>query len=98
MLEKIYEKLDRLYAAMPFPYTKDPQHNPPTFIAVGEHDYLKVESLAYTAKLTEAGIEVKTIVYNGLGHAFFDNTGAYPQCDDCIEEMGKFMLDTMNQA
>lgn len=75
------------------PYTRDPKNNPPTFITVGEHDYLKVESLAYGAKLDHAGVEVKTIVYNGLGHAYFDNCGVYPQCEDCIEEMGKFILE-----
>lgn len=75
------------------PYTRAPQDNPPTFITVGEHDYLKVESLAYAAKLHAAGVLVKTVVYNGLGHAYFDNAGVYPQCEDCIDEMAKFMKD-----
>lgn len=74
------------------PYTRDPKHNPPTWLTVGEHDYLKVETLAYGAKLHDAGIDVTTIVYNGMGHAYFDNTGVYPQCEDCIDEMGKFIL------
>ncbi|MGN1343773.1 MAG: alpha/beta hydrolase [Traorella sp.] len=74
------------------PYTKDPKKNPPTFISVGEHDYLKVESIAYAAKLHDANIPVETVIYNGMGHAYFDNTGVYPQCEDCIEEMGNFML------
>lgn len=75
------------------PYTRAPQDNPPTFITVGEHDYLKVESLAYAAKLHAAGVLVKTVVYNGLGHAYFDNAGVYPQCEDCIDEMAQFMKD-----
>lgn len=75
------------------PYTRAPQNNPPTFITVGEHDYLKVEALAYSAKLAHAGVEVQTIVYNGLGHAYFDNCGVYPQCEDCIDEMGRFILE-----
>lgn len=73
------------------PYTRDPKHNPPTFISVGEHDYLKVESLSYAAKLTDAGVATKTILYKGFGHAYLDNCGVYPQCEDCIEEMGKFI-------
>lgn len=77
------------------PYTRDPKKNPPTFITVGEHDYLKVESLAYAAKLHHAGIPVKTIIYNGLGHAYFDNAGVYPQCEDCIDEMAKFILENV---
>lgn len=75
------------------PYTRAPQDNPPTFITVGEHDYLKVESLAYAAKLHDAGVQVKTVVYNGLGHAYFDNAGVYPQCEDCIDEMAQFMKE-----
>lgn len=74
------------------PYTRDPKNNPPTFITVGEHDYLKVESLAYAAKLTAFGVKTKTIVYNGMGHAYFDNCGVYPQCEDCIIEMKDFIL------
>lgn len=73
------------------PYTKDPKNNPPTFITVGEHDYLKIEAIAYAAKLTAANIPVETVIYNGMGHAYFDNCGVYPQCEDCIEEMGHFI-------
>ncbi|MEG1731555.1 MAG: alpha/beta hydrolase fold domain-containing protein [Longicatena sp.] len=75
------------------PYTKNPKNNPPTFLAVGEHDYLKIENLGYGAKLFHAHVRVKMILYKGFGHAFFDNTGVYPQCSDCIEEMGRFILD-----
>lgn len=75
------------------PYTKEPAKNPPTFITVGEHDYLKVEAISYAAKLHNAGVDVKTVIYNGMGHAYFDNTGVYPQCEDCIEEMGQFILE-----
>lgn len=74
------------------PYIRDPKGLPPTFITVGEHDFLKVESLAYAAKLTKAGVETKTVLYKGLGHAYGDNVGAYPQSEDCAMEMGNFIL------
>lgn len=75
------------------PYTrKDPELNPPTFVSVGEHDYLKLETLAWAAKLHDANVETKAVVYNGLGHAYFDNCGVFPQCEDCIEEMGNFII------
>lgn len=74
------------------PYTRDAKKNPPTFLTVGEHDYLKIETLGYGVKLHNAGVETKIVLYKGFGHAFFDNTGVYPQCEDCIEEMGKFIL------
>lgn len=31
------------------------------------------------------------VLYKGFG-PFFDNTGVYPQCEDCIDEMGEFIL------
>lgn len=74
------------------PYTRDAKNNPPTFLAVGEHDFLKIETLGYGVKLHQAGVETKLILYRGFGHAFFDNTGVYPQCEDCIVEMGEFIL------
>jgi acetyl esterase len=75
------------------PYSRDPKHNPATFIAVGEHDYLKVENLAYAAKLNAAGIKTKTLVYKGMGHAFFDQCGILPQCEDLAIEMGLFIKE-----
>lgn len=74
------------------PYTRDAKNNPPTFLAVGEHDFLKIETLGYGVKLYQAGVETKIVLYKGFGHAFFDNTGVYPQCEDCIDEMGEFIL------
>lgn len=74
------------------PYTRDPSRNPPTFLTVGEHDFLKVETLGYGVKLHKAGVETKMVLYKGFGHAYFDNTGVYPQTEDCIDEMASFVL------
>lgn len=75
------------------PYTRDAKNNPPTFLTVGEHDFLKIETLGYGVKLHRAGVETKIVLYKGFGHAYFDNTGVYPQCEDCIEEMGEFIME-----
>ncbi|KAA0944392.1 alpha/beta hydrolase [Sporosarcina sp. ANT_H38] len=75
------------------PYKKNPKGLPPTFITVGEHDFLKVESLAYAVKLAKAGVETKTVLYKGFGHAYADNVGVYPQSEDCAIEVGKFILE-----
>lgn len=74
------------------PYIRDPKGLPPTFITVGEHDFLKVECLAYAAKLAKAGVDTTTVLYKGLGHAYGDNIGVYPQSEDCAIEMGNFIL------
>lgn len=76
------------------PYTRtDIQNDPPTFVTAGEHDYLKVETLAWAAKLHHAGVKTKAVIYNGLGHAYFDNCGVFPQTEDCIDEMAQFIIE-----
>ena len=75
------------------PYLRNPKGLPPTFITVGEHDFLRVESLAYAAKLAKAGVETRTVLYKGFGHAYADNVGVYPQSEDCAMEVGRFILD-----
>lgn len=74
------------------PYMMDLKGMPPTLVSVGEHDFLYVECLAYARKLTLAGVDTKTIVYKGMGHAYGDNIGVYPQSEDCAIEMGKFIM------
>lgn len=60
---------------------------PPTFIAVGEFDYLRIQDEVFGEKLAEAGIPVRFIRYKGMAHAFFEHTGEFPQAEDCTEEM-----------
>lgn len=78
------------------PYIRDAKGLPPTFITVGEHDFLKVECLAYAAKLVKAGVDTTTVLYKGFGHAYGDNIGVYPQSEDCAIEMGNFILKYSN--
>lgn len=74
------------------PYIEVNPAMPPTFVTVGEHDFLKVETLAYARKLVLAGVDTTTIVYKGLGHAYIDRIGYLPQSEDCAIEMGNFIL------
>ncbi|WP_092649562.1 alpha/beta hydrolase [Isobaculum melis] len=74
------------------PYMDVSDQMPPTFVTVGEHDFLKVETLAYARKLVLAGVDTETIVYKGLGHAYIDRIGYLPQSEDCAIEMGRFIL------
>lgn len=75
------------------PYMMEMHGMPPTFITVGEHDFLYIECLAYAKKLVEANVETTTVVYKGMGHAYGDNIGVYPQSEDCAMEMGKFIIE-----
>lgn len=75
------------------PYIKINKTSPPTLILVGEHDFLTIETLAYARKLLQAGIETKTIMYRGLGHAFLDQIGNYPQSEDAVREIGAYISE-----
>lgn len=75
------------------PYRMDLKGMPPTFVTVGEHDFLYIECLAYARKLCLTGVNTKTVVYKGMGHAYGDNIGVYPQSEDCAIEMGNFIME-----
>lgn len=77
------------------PYMADFKGMPPTIILFGEHDFLKVECLSYAVKLNRAGVKTKTIIYKGLGHGFADVIGGYPQAEDCMIEIGKFIMENL---
>lgn len=77
------------------PYGMRLEGLPRTFMTVGEHDYLKLECLAYARKLKKANVKVKTVLYKGFGHAYGDNVGLYPQSEDCANEMVKFIMENI---
>ncbi|MEH7155806.1 alpha/beta hydrolase [Neobacillus drentensis] len=60
---------------------------PETVIITAEYDYLRLEGEAYAQRLSQAGVKVKTIRYNGIDHAFIDKIGIFPQAEDCAEEI-----------
>lgn len=68
----------------------DDFHNlPPTMLVFGEHDMLVFEDFAYAKTALKAGVNLKTIVYRGLGHGFADQIGVIPQAEDCMKEIAK---------
>lgn len=80
------------------PYMDVSPKSPVSFISVGEHDGLVIETLAYARKLKQAGVETETFMYRGMGHAYIDQIGNYPQGEDCAIEMGKFILKHSGRA
>lgn len=77
------------------PYTHDAAGNPPTLMAVGSLDYLKLDMVAWAHKLQDAGVPVRLVVYNGLGHGTIQSVGVLPQAEDIVDEMGKFVLGNL---
>ena len=75
------------------PYTFDAAGIPPTFISVGALDFLKNDCIAWAHKLQDAGVPVKVVVYNGMGHGYLNAMGVFPQAEDVVDEMGQFIKD-----
>lgn len=66
---------------------QDLSNLPETLVITAEYDYLRLEGEAYARRLSQAGVKVKTIRYNGIDHAFIDKIGILPQAEDCAEEI-----------
>lgn len=73
------------------PYMSVSEKMPPTMITSGEHDFLTFESLAYAKKLVDLGVDTTVTIYNGMGHAYIDQIGNFPQAEDCIYDMVDFV-------
>ena len=73
------------------PYMEVSEKSPVTFISSGEHDFLTIESLAYAKKLKDLGVDTTFTYYCGLGHAYLDHVGNYPQAEDCVLDIGEFI-------
>ncbi|MDA3846755.1 MAG: alpha/beta hydrolase [Vallitaleaceae bacterium] len=64
---------------------------PKTLVALAEIDGLRDQGMAYAQALDTAGVEVKTVLFKGKGHAFIDKTGNEPAVVDLIEEISTFI-------
>lgn len=62
---------------------------PKTLIITAEYDFLRIQGEAYAKRLSEAGVDVRLIRYEGMDHAFLDKCGVYPQAEDCLNEITK---------
>lgn len=75
------------------PYSFDASGNPPTFISVGALDFLSNDCIAWAHKLQDAGVPVRVVVYNGMGHGYLSAMGVFPQAEDVIDEIGTFIAE-----
>lgn len=74
----------------------DDFHNiPPTLLAFGEHDFLVFEDFAYAQHAVKAGVNIRTVIYRGLGHGFADQIGVMPQAEDLMAEIAAMMKEVL---
>lgn len=75
------------------PLYSDIKRQLPTFMALGSFDVLKFEGLAYASMIED----ISVVMYEGVGHAFIDKVGVLPQSEDCVYEIGEFILNVLNR-
>jgi acetyl esterase len=59
----------------------------PAIIGVGSHDFLHKDSVAYAAKLREAGVRLIYREYPTLNHGFFSYTAISPTCAAAADQL-----------
>ena len=79
------------------PYIFDAAGNPPTFISVGALDYLKNDNTAWVHKLQDAGVPVKVVVYNGMGHGYLSAMGIFPRLKMSLTKWGNLSENIANK-
>lgn len=97
LLENVYLQgylpADSIYAS---PLLDDFHALPHTLVIFGEHDMLAFEDIAYVRTAVQAGVPVKTIIYEGISHGFADQIGVMPQAEDCMLEIASCMNALFN--
>jgi acetyl esterase len=69
------------------PILADLQGVAPAIIGVGSHDFLYEDSVAYAAKLREAGVPTIYREYPSLNHGFFSYTAISPACAEASDQL-----------
>ena len=73
-------------------YAQDPSVFPTTLIVSPEYDYLRRQAENFAHMLSDSGVDVVIYRYQGMGHAFFEHTGEFPQAEDCINEIAAAIM------
>ncbi|MGD1816332.1 MAG: alpha/beta hydrolase [Pleomorphochaeta sp.] len=71
---------------------KDYSLFPMTLIVSPEFDYLRYQAESFAKKLVENGIDTILYRYKGMGHAFYEHLGEFPQAEDCINEIAEAIM------
>jgi len=64
---------------------------PCTLLITAQYDYLTSQAKTYAHYLAAAHVPVTWVNYCGVGHAFVDKCGVYPQADDSLKMAAEFV-------
>lgn len=71
---------------------------PPVVIHVGSDEVLLSDAQRLEVALREAGVDVRSRVYEGLWHDFQLQAGLMPEADESLESLGRFLRDGLERA
>jgi acetyl esterase len=64
---------------------------PPALLITAEHDPLRDEGEQYADRLTQAGVPVKRLRYDGMAHGFFTMTGTHEAARDATNQVISYL-------
>lgn len=70
---------------------------PPALVITAECYFIRYQGSLCEAS-RQAGVEVKAIRYNGVGHALLDKVGLRPTANACIEDIAGFVRERGREA
>lgn len=70
---------------------------PPTLVLTMEYEVLRDEAEDYGRRLTEAGVETRTVRFDGLVHGVFWLSGAVPRCVELREAIAAFVGELITE-
>lgn len=73
------------------PLFGDYKHFPPMLMQVGSYEVLLSDTLQVAKKAKQAGVKVRTSVYNGMFHVFQMGLDLIPESREAWEEAGEFL-------
>jgi acetyl esterase len=68
---------------------------PRALVILAEYDPLRDEGMAYAKKMEAAGVEVKTVVFEGMIHPFFNMSAIFPQTLEARQMAGTHMREAL---
>lgn len=86
-------EIDRLHP-LAAPLRADLRGLPPVLLVLPEMDVLRSEGDAMAAKLTAAGVQVRTEVFEGMVHGFLRACGSVQKARDALARIGEWLRRT----
>lgn len=69
---------------------------PPILLQAGDHETLLDDSLRFSQRAAEAGVEVKTVVWPGMFHVFQIWTPFLPEACEAVDQIAAFITLRLN--